>query len=259
MTRRPPPVVVALSVTAAAFLLLPLAGLVSRAPWSGAARELGRPEFHTALRLSLICSLGATAISLVLGVPLALLLARHRFPGRRLLRGLVLLPMVLPPVVGGVALLTALGRRGIAGGVLQRVGIALPFTTAGAVVAGAFVAMPFMVVPVEAGLRSLDARLDEAAAPLGAGPWQTFRRVTLPLLGPALWAGGALTWARALGEFGATITFAGNAPGRTRTLPIEVYLALESRPDEAILLSVLLLGVSLGVLLSLRGRWLGLQ
>jgi molybdate transport system permease protein len=166
--------------------------------------------------------------------------------------------MVLPPVVGGVALLLAFGREGVLGGWLQSwFGIRLPFTTAGAIMAETFVAMPFLVITVEAGLRQMDRRFEDAARTLGAGRWMVFWRVTLPLVRPALVAGGVLCWARALGEFGATITFAGNFPGTTQTMPLAVYLALETNPDGAVVLSLLLLAVSLGVLIGLRHRWLG--
>lgn len=181
-----------------------------RAPWSTALADLGTPEVATALRLSLVCSLAATACSIALGLPLAWLLARSEVRGRGLLRGLVMLPVVLPPVVGGVALLLAFGRRGIVGRWLDAAfGVTLPFTTAGAVLAETFVAMPFFVLTIE-GARGLDVRLEDAARTLGARPWVVFRRVTLPLLRPSLAAGAVLCWARALGEFGATITFAGN-------------------------------------------------
>ena len=248
----------ALALAAALFFLLPLAGLVQRAPWTALGRELGDPDVREALRLSLVCSLAATALSILFGVPLAWVLARADFPGRRLVRALTTLPMVLPPVVGGVALLLAFGRRGLAGQWLdQWFGIRLPFTTAGAVLAEAFVAMPFLVITAEAGFRSADRRLEEAARTLGARPWTVFRRVTLPLVGPSLAAGAVLCWARALGEFGATITFAGNFPGETQTTPLKVYLLLESRPEAAIVLSLVLLTVSLAVLVGLRQRWLG--
>jgi molybdate transport system permease protein len=254
--RRPPAVVIALAATGAVFLLLPLAGLVYRAPWSRLGHELASSPVRTALRLSLVTSLAATAVALVLGAPLGWVVARATVRGTAVLRALVLLPLVLPPVVGGVALLLALGRNGLMGSLLADVGIHLPFTTAGAVVAEAFVALPFAVVTVEAGLRSADVRLEDAAAVTGAGRWVTFRRVTLPLLGPSLAAAAALSWARALGEFGATITFAGNLPGRTQTLPLAVYLDLQTRPDTAILLSLVLLFLSVAVLVLLRGRWL---
>jgi molybdate transport system permease protein len=233
----------------AALLVLPLAGLLQRAPWSTIAAELSAPEARDALRLSLLCSAGALAVAIVLGVPLAWVLARGDFPGRSLLRALVTLPMVLPPVVGGVGLLAVFGRRGL-------IGTGLPFTTAGVVVAQAFVAMPFMVIAAEAGLRQLDRRYEDAAATLGARPWHRFRTVTVPLIAPSLVAGAALAWARALGEFGATITFAGSLPGRTRTLPTAIYAGLQTNPESAVALSVVLLAVSLAVLVALRGRWL---
>jgi molybdate transport system permease protein len=216
-------------------------------------------EAITALRLSLIASLSATAIAIVVGVPLAWILARLSFPGRAVLRALTVLPMVLPPVVGGVALLAAFGRRGLLGGWLaQAFGIHLPFTTAGAILAETFVAMPFLVITVEAGLRSMDVRFEEAARTLGARRWTVFRRVTLPLIGPSLAAGAVLAWSRALGEFGATITFAGNFPGTTQTSPLAVYIDLESgRLESAVVLSLLLVFVSLAVLVALRGRYLG--
>ena len=243
-------------VVALAFFVLPLIGLILRAPWSHAIDELGVPEVGSALRLSLVCSLAATGLSAVFGLPLAWLLARVRFPGRSIVRALTTLPMVLPPVVGGVALLFAFGRRGFVGQWLdQTFHVTLPFTTAGVILAEAFVAMPFFVITVEAGLRSADRRLEEAAATLGAGRWTTIRRVTLPLVAPSLGAGAMLCWARALGEFGATITFAGNLPGTTQTMPLAVYILLESRPEGAIILSLVLLAVSLAVLVVLRDRW----
>jgi len=219
---------------------------------------LTSPEAVTALRLSLLASLSATAIAIVLGVPLAWMYARVAFPGRAVLRALTVLPMVLPPVVGGVALLAAFGRRGLVGGWLEQLfGIHLPFTTAGAILAETFVAMPFLVITIEAGLRGMDLRFEEAARTLGASRWTVLWRVTLPLVRPSLVAGAVLCWARALGEFGATITFAGNFPGRTQTMPLAVYLALETNPDAAIMLSLVLLVVSLAVLIGLRDRWLG--
>jgi molybdate transport system permease protein len=257
-TTAPWPVLV-LAAIAAAFFVLPLLGLAIRAPWGSALRELRAPEVTSALRLSLACSLGATAAATLLGMPLAWLLARVEFPGRSLLRGVVTVPVVLPPVVGGVALLLAFGRRGLVGAWLERVcGITLPFTIQGAILAETFVAMPFFVLTMEAGLRAVDTRLEDAARTLGATRWTVFRRVTLPLLAPSLVAGAVLCWARALGEFGATITFAGNFPGRTQTLPLAVYAALESRPETGYLLSLLLLVVSLAVLVGLRRRWLAL-
>ncbi|WP_261566793.1 ABC transporter permease [Frankia gtarii] len=241
---------------AALFLLLPLVGLLVRAPWSGLPDLITEHDVREALFLSLETATAATALSLLFGIPLAWLLARTRFPGRSLLRALVTLPLVLPPVVGGVALLLALGRRGIVG---QRLddwfGITLPFTTVGVVIAQTFVAMPFLIVSVEGALNSADRRFEDAAATLGAGPWMTFRRVTVPMVAPAVTAGAALCWARALGEFGATITFAGNFPGTTTTMPLAVYLALETDTDAAIALSLVLLAVCVAVLLALRARW----
>lgn len=238
------------------FLLLPLVALLVRAPWSSLPSELTSAAVWQALRLSLQTASLATAVSLVLGVPLAWLLARTAFPGRGLVRALVTLPLVLPPVVGGVALLLALGRNGIVGRWLDSAfGITLPFTTAGVVVAEAFVAMPFMVISVEGTLRAADVRYEEAAATLGASRFTAFRRVTLPMIAPGVAAGAVLAWARALGEFGATITFAGSFPGRTQTMPLAVYLALQDDPEAAIALSLVLLAVSIAVLAGLRERW----
>ena len=251
-----PLVAVLLALVAIAFFVLPLVGLLKRIPWSELWDDLGTPAARDAIRLSVECSLGSTAFAVVFGVPLAYVLARARFPGRALVRALVVLPMVLPPVVGGVALLLAFGRNGLVGQWLYKAtGFSLPFTTAGAMLAEAFVAMPFLVLTVEAGLRSTDRRLEDAAATLGANRWTTFRRVTIPMVAPSLFAGLALAWARALGEFGATITFAGNFPGTTQTVPLAVYVALESQPDVAIVLSLLLLAFSIVVLVSLRDRW----
>ncbi|MEU8510109.1 ABC transporter permease [Kitasatospora sp. NPDC048722] len=239
------------------FLVLPLLGLLVRAPWSALSEKLTSTAVWDALRLSLICATLATAVSLVLGVPLAWLLARTELPGRRVIRALVTLPLVLPPVVGGVALLLVLGRRGIVGSWLDSAfGITLPFTTTGVVIAEAFVAMPFLVISVEGALRAADPRYEEAAATLGASRLTAFRRVTLPLIAPGIAAGAVLAWARALGEFGATITFAGNFPGKTQTMPLAVYLAMESDPEAAIALSLVLLAVSVAVLVGLRDRWM---
>ncbi|SEF55148.1 molybdate transport system permease protein [Thermomonospora echinospora] len=251
-----PWVLVLPAVLGLAFLVLPLAGLLIRAPWSTLGTRLGEPQVLEALRLSLVTSTLATALCLVLGVPLAWVLARTGFPGRGLVRALVTVPLVLPPVVGGVALLLVLGRRGIVGRWLESAfGVSLPFTTAGVVLAEAFVAMPFLVISVEGALRGADPRYEEAAATLGASRWTIFRRVTLPMVAPGIAAGAILCWARALGEFGATITFAGNFPGRTQTMPLAVYLALETDPEAAIVLSLVLLTVSVVILAALRDRW----
>jgi molybdate transport system permease protein len=244
-----------LALGALGLLILPLAGLVLRAPWSQLPATLFDPEVLQALRLSLVASLASLALATVVGVPLAWVLARFAFPGKALVRALCVLPMVLPPVVGGVALLLAFGRRGVIGAPLaQATGLTLPFSTAGVVLAETFVAMPFLIVTVEAGLRAMDRRYEDVAATLGASRWTTFRRVTLPLVWPSLTAGMALCWARALGEFGATITFAGNFPGRTRTMPLAVYIELERNLDVAILFSLLLTAVSVLVLVLARGR-----
>ncbi|TDO62488.1 molybdate transport system permease protein [Kribbella sp. VKM Ac-2571] len=241
-----------------AFLLVPLVGLLIKAPWSTLPGRLFSADVWQALRLSLVCATLATALCLLLGVPLAWLLARGGLPGRSVIRAFVTVPLVLPPVVGGVALLLVLGRRGLVGQHLDTwFGVSLPFTTAGVVVAEAFVAMPFLVISVEGALRAADPRYEEAAATLGAGRWLTFRRVTLPSIAPGVVAGTVLCWARALGEFGATITFAGNFPGRTTTMPLAVYLALETDPEVAVVLSLVLLLVSVVVLASLRERWIG--
>lgn len=241
------------------FLLLPLLGLVYRAPWSSLVTILASTELVETLRLSLIISLTATALAALLGLPLAWGLVRLRQGWRRrLLLALALLPMVLPPVVGGVALLFAFGRRGLLGRPLESwFGVELAFTTAGAVLAAAFVALPFFVLSAQAGLRAVDPGLVESGRALGMSTAGTFWRITLPLARPGLAAGLVVAWARALGEFGATVTFAGSLPGRTRTVPLAVYVALDSRPDAAVALSLVLLAVSLAVLFLLRERWLG--
>jgi molybdate transport system permease protein len=255
--RRLPPILLLPALVGLAFLVVPLVGLLVRAPWTTLGSRLFSEEVGQALTLSLVCASVATAACLVLGVPLAWLLARSDLPGRGVLRALVTVPLVLPPVVGGVALLLVLGRRGLLGQYLYDwFGISLPFTTLGVIVAEAFVAMPFLVIAVEGALRAADPRYEEAAATLGASRWLTFRRVTLPAVAPGVVAGAVLCWARALGEFGATITFAGNFPGRTTTMPLAVYLALETDPGAAIVLSLVLLAVSVAVLLSLRDRWI---
>ncbi len=255
--RLPLPVLV-LAALGAGFVVLPVVALFVRAPWSHLWSALTGVGASTALRLSIVVSLAATTISILLGVPLAWLLARGRFPGRSILRAAVVLPIVLPPVVGGVGLLAALGRAGVAGRWMHDVlGIQLTFTTAGAIVAATFVSMPLVVLATEAGLRSLDERYEGAAAALGGSPAYVFRRVTLPMVGPQVAAGAVLTWARALGEFGATITFAGNLRGRTQTLPLAVYQARQTDPGGAILLSLLLVVLSIVVLVTLRDRLTG--
>jgi len=251
---------VAVGVLAAAFLALPVLGLILRAPWGDAFERLGRDGVADAVRTSAVCATASTFVALVLGVPLAWLLAQGRIPGRSLIRAIVLVPLLLPPLVSGIGLLSVLGRRGMVGRLLDRwFGVTLPFTTAGVVVAVSFVALPFVVITMESGFRSLDRRLGAAAATLGADPGSVVRTVTLPLVAPSLAAGTALAWARSLGEFGATITFAGNLPGRTQTLPLATFLALETDLDQAVLLSMLLLIPTIVVLVLLRDRWQGLS
>ncbi|MDG2427337.1 MAG: ABC transporter permease [Acidimicrobiales bacterium] len=255
--RSAPRGVLFIAVLSITFLALPVLALLQRAPWSSLVNLLTQREVIDALSVSMVVSLTAAGIVLVLGTPLAWVLARVNMPFRRLIRALVLLPMVLPPVVGGTALLFALGRRGLVGQWLERwFDLTLPFTTTGAVVAATFVALPFYVVTVEGALRTTSDQLEQLAATLGAPPTSVFRQVTLPQLMPAMAAGLALAWARALGEFGATITFAGNLPGRTRTLPLATFEALESDPEAAIALSLVLLAVSFAVLVPTRDRWI---
>ncbi len=245
------------AIVGIAFLVLPMVGLLIRAPWSELLVRLAEPEVGQALRLSVFTATLATLASMVLGIPIAWVLARSAIRGRSILRALVTVPLVLPPVVGGVALFLVLGRRGIIGAWLyDTFGFSLPFTTTAVVIAETFVAMPFLVISVEGALRAADARFEDAAATLGANGWSTFRRVTLPLVAPGIAAGAVLCWARALGEFGATITFAGNFPGTTQTMPLAVYLALQNDPEAAIVLSLVLLVVSLATLTLLRERWL---
>lgn len=245
------------ALLAIAFLMLPLLGILVRTEWGELGAHLTAEGTTQALKLSLVVSFWALGISLLLGVPLAWLLARVDFPGKAVVRSLVLLPMVLPPTVGGVALLLAFGRRGLLGPWLEDTfGITLPFHTSGAVIAAAFVAMPFLVISLEGALGGLRPRYEETAASLGASPVRVFCTVTLPMVAPGLIAGAALTWARALGEFGATITFAGNLPGTTQTLPLQVYLLLQDSPEAATSVSLLLLAIAMAVLVALRGRWM---
>jgi molybdate transport system permease protein len=252
-----PALIAAPALVAFAFLVVPLVALLVRAPWRGLGELLSESEVLTALRLSLETATAATAVSLLFGVPLAWVLARMRFRGIGLIRALVILPLVLPPVVGGIALLLALGRNGIVGRYLDEwFGITLPFTTPGVIVAETFVAMPFLIVTVEGALRSADRDIEEAGVTLGASRLTVFRRITLPAIAPSLVAGSILCWARALGEFGATITFAGNFPGTTQTMPLAIYQAFEHDPEAAVALSLVLLLVAVIVLAALRDRWL---
>ncbi len=254
---RVPVALVLPAVAALAILVIPVVAVVIKAPWRDLPHQLTQSGASTALRLSLETTLITLAACLVLGVPLGWVMARVDFRGRALVRAFVTLPLVLPPVVGGVALLLAFGRTGVLGRFLyDAFGVTIPFTTTGVVLAQMFVALPFLVISVEGAFRASDARYDEAAATLGASRWLTFRRVTLPLTMPGIVAGGVLCWARALGEFGATITFNGSFPGTTRTMPSAIYFALQTDPESAIALSLLLIVVSVGILSLLRERWI---
>lgn len=247
-----------IGLPAAALVIVPIAAVVWRTPWSNFWSAVSNDASRTALVLSLRTSVVATLLALIFGTPLAWFLANSNLRGRSLVRALIILPMVLPPVVGGVALLFAFGRRGLMGGLLNDwFGIRLAFTETATVMAQFFVAAPFFVVVMEAAFEQVDQRVVGAARTFGAGPWRTFLTVTIPLVGPSLIAATVLTWARALGEFGATITFAGNTPGRTQTVPLAVYSALESGNDSALALSMLMVIVSVAVLVALRGRWMG--
>jgi molybdate transport system permease protein len=238
------------------FLALPLVGLLARAAGSNAILQAAtRPIVLDALRLSLLVTIVVLLLSLALGSPLALLLARKRSRLIAVLDTLVDLPIVLPPAVAGLALLLTFGRRGVLGGPLQAIGLELPFTTAAVVLAGIFVAAPFYVRAARSGFLAVPREIEEAARVEGASNWQLFRHVTAPLAAPSLLGGAVLCWARALGEFGATIMFAGSFEGRTQTMPLAIYAALESDTDAAISLSVLLLGISFVLLLLFR-RWL---
>lgn len=254
----PPWPAIALAALATLLFALPLVGLVGRAPWSDLMSTLRSAGVRQALKLSAISSVSSTALSVLLGLPLAWLLARRRFAGQSVVRSLCLLSMVLPPVAGGVALLYALGPGGLIGQWLDRwFGVRLPFTMAAVIIAQTLVAMPFFVVTVEAALRRADAGQDDTARTLGAGSWYAFRRVTLPGIRSALIAGAVLSWARAFGEFGATLTFAGSVPGKTQTLPLSLYRAVGSEPQQAIVLALVMVVISFGILVALRGMWLG--
>jgi molybdate transport system permease protein len=233
--------------------LLPLLGLVLRTPWSDLWQQLGSDAVRSAMGLSLLSSTTALGLAVLLGLPLAVWLAAGDSPLRTAARIVVMLPIVLPPVVAGVALLLAFGRNGICGVWLDRwFGVSLPFSTAGCVVAAAYVGLPFFVLAAEAGLRAFDRRWLEVAATLGAGPWRRFTTVTVPMILPSLRTGALLCWARALGEYCATQTFAGNLAGTTRTMPLACGMAMEVEPDLAIVLGLILASVSVVVLFSLR-------
>jgi len=238
----------------ALFVTLPLAAIISRVHWGSFLALITSESSLAALRLSLRTSAISTLLCVVLGVPMAVVLARTSFRGQRLLRALVLLPLVLPPVVGGIALLYTFGRRGLLGHTLDVLGIQVAFSTTAVVMAQTFVALPFLVVSLEGALRTSGDRYEAVAATLGARPTTVFRRVTLPLVLPGLAAGAVLSFARALGEFGATITFAGSLQGVTRTLPLEIYLQREVDPDAAVALSLVLVLVAVAVIGLAQGR-----
>jgi molybdate transport system permease protein len=255
---RPPAILLVPAALATALLVVPLVAMVAAVDWAGLGGELRSEPLREALRLSLVTSTAAMLICLVLGLPLAWLLARVDFGGRGVLRALVTVPLVLPPVVAGVALRTAFGRTGVIGEpLLALTGFSFPFTVWGVVLAHTFVSMPFVVIAIEGALRSADKEYDAAAATLGASRWTAFRRVTVPLAMPGILAGMVLGWARSLGEFGATITFNGNYPGTTQTMPTLIYVTRQADQAAALALSLVMLAVSIGVLLLLRDRWLG--
>jgi molybdate transport system permease protein len=247
----------ALAVVAALVVVLPLLAIVARVNWANFLPLVTSEPALSALGLSLRTSAASTALCIVLGVPLALVLARGRFPLQGLLRSLVLLPLVLPPVVGGIALLYTFGRQGLLGGALEVLGLQIAFSTTAVVLAQAFVALPFLVVSLEGALRTGGSRYEEVAATLGAPPRVVFRRVTLPLILPGLASGAVLAFARSLGEFGATLTFAGSLQGVTRTLPLEIYLQRETDPDAAVALSLVLVAVAVAVVALAYGRPVG--
>jgi molybdate transport system permease protein len=245
------------AIVGVVFLALPAIALLVRAPWSSLVSIYEDSDVTDALRISIVTALEATAASLVLGVPTAWVLARVRLPGIRVLRSIVLLPLVLPPVVGGVALFLALGIHGIVGRYLDSwFGIDLPFSQHGIVIAQTFVAMPFLIITIEGAFRGSDRGLEEAAATLGAHRTRVFSRVTLPLILPSLIAGTVLCWARALGEFGATVLFGGNHEGTTQTMPTLILQAFDTNPQDAVALSLVLILVAVIILASLRDKWL---
>jgi molybdate transport system permease protein len=245
------------AVIGVGLLVLPLLALIDTIDWAELPAAITSPGALSALKLSLITGIAATLFCLVLGVPMALVLARSAGQWTRLLRALITLPLVLPPMVGGIALLYLFGRQGRLGGFLFEHGIRIPFTTVAVVIAQTFVALPFLVLSLEGSLRTAGPRYETVAATLGAGRWTVFRRITLPLVGPGLLAATVLCFARALGEFGATALFAGNAFGVTRTMPLAIYIYFNSSLEDqqtAIALSLLLVVVAAVILLVLRPR-----
>jgi molybdate transport system permease protein len=243
------------ALVALGLIMLPVLGLVVRAPWSRFFQLVTSESARAALELSLRTAAVSTLLCVLFGGPLAVVLARGSVPGLRLLRSVVLLPLVLPPVVGGLALLYLLGVSGFAGYALDvAFGVRVPFTTTAVILAQTFVAMPFLVVSLEGALRTGGERYEVIAATLGAPPWTVFRRITVPLVAPGLGSGIVLSFARCLGEFGATIAFAGSLQGVTRTLPLEVYLREEVDAEGAIALSLVLVVVAVVVIALTRPR-----
>ncbi len=245
---------IAPAAVGALFLVLPLAAMLTRVQWGSFFELISSDSSVAALELSLRTSSASTVLCVLFGVPLAMVLARTTFRGQQLLRSLVLLPLVLPPVVGGIALLYTFGRRGLLGHTFEVLGIQVAFSTTAVVMAQTFVALPFLVVSLEGALRTAGGRYEAVASTLGARPTTVFRRVTLPLVLPGLVSGAVLSFARSLGEFGATITFAGSLQGVTRTLPLEIYLQRETDADAAVALSLVLVIVAVGVIGFARGR-----
>lgn len=257
VVNKPPKAVVFIACVAFMLMCLPLLGLMQRTTWSSLFDLLNEDSVSESLRVSLMVSASATVICVVLGLPVALVLAHCQLRFYRAIRALVMLPMALPPVVAGTALLFALGRKGIVGERLyQWFGLQLPFTMSGAVVAAAFVSMPFFIATVESALRQAGCEVEDSAATLGAGPWSVLFYATIPSIRSAIVCGACLSWARAVGEFGATLTFAGNFPGKTRTLPMEVYIALEHNHERAVAISFLMMLVSIIMLAALQDRWM---
>lgn len=236
------------------FVVLPLVAILTRVQWSQFSALITSTSSVAALELSLRTSLASAVACVVLGVPMALVLARSRLPGLRVARSFVLLPLVLPPVVGGIALLYTFGRQGLLGRYLDILGLQIAFSTTAVVIAQTFVALPFLVLSLEGSLRTAGTRFEAVAATLGARPTTVWFRVTLPLVLPGLVSGAVLAFARALGEFGATLTFAGSLQGVTRTLPLEIYLQREDDPNAAVALSLVLVVVAVLIVLVTRGR-----
>ena len=238
----------------ALFVLTPLIAVLLRIDWVNFVPLVTSESSRAALLLSVKTSAMSTVVCVLVGVPMALVLARVDFPGRSVLRALVLLPLVLPPVVGGIALLYTFGRQGLLGQQLEVLGVRIAFSTTAVVLAQAFVSLPFLVVSLEGALRTAGTRYETVAATLGARPTTVLRTVTLPLVLPGLLSGAVLAFARSLGEFGATLTFAGSLQGVTRTLPLEIYLQRETDPDAAVALSLLLIVVAAAIVIASASR-----